>query len=251
MLPWFFPHVLNIFPPLAVRTGSSKFKSPLRVISARRKTCNQLQLANSVGTENEEKNAPSFVGDDICLICLIMPHHILIICLLEFQPLESFGSILFRRLFLLSPVKQLALASFPPSRFRVSSEPFRVRLTHEVNRKFSNLTDGTKFAQDLVTESQNSEVQTDMCAKMCQVHRSCGFKRILSDIWFGWCENLKTGNWLDVTQIGGFLCGFSPREDFWSSDHLRQMLTFSGLVRIPAAFSKSDRLNPGRIGENL
>jgi hypothetical protein len=40
-------------------------------------------------------------------------------------------------------------------------------------------------------------------------------------------------------------------EDFWSSDHLRQMLTFSRLVLIPAAFSKSDRLNPGRIGENL
>ena len=106
ILPWFFPHVLNIFPPLAVRTGSSKSKSPLRVISARRKTCNQLQLANSVGTENEEKNAPSFVGDDICLICLYLPHHLP-------SGVPSFGSILFRIVFLLSSVKQLALASFP------------------------------------------------------------------------------------------------------------------------------------------
>jgi hypothetical protein len=77
--------------------------------------------------------------------------------------LESFGFWIysFSAFFLLSSVKQLALASFP----WIGSESFRVRLTHEVNRKFSNLTDGTKFAQDLVTESQNSEVQTDICAK--------------------------------------------------------------------------------------
>ena len=199
ILPWIFPHVLNIFPPLAVRTGSSKsnlhFESYL---PGGRPATNSNW--NSVGTENEEKNTPSFVGDDICLICLIC----LIIRLLEFQPLESFGFWIysFSAFFLLSSVKQLALASFP----WIGSESFRVRLTHEVNRKFSNLTDGTKFAQDLVTESQNSEVQTDICAKFTVHANLSAFYQI-----FGLDgAKILTGNWLDVTQIGGFLCGFSP-----------------------------------------
>ena len=120
------------------------------------------------------------------------------------NPLDS-GSILFLLFFCFLRSNHLHLhrshGSVPSH-----SESFRVRLTHEVNRKFSNLTDGTKFAQDLVTESQNSEVQTDICAKFT-VHANLSAFYLI----FGLDgAKILTGNWLDVTQIGGFLCGFSP-----------------------------------------
>jgi hypothetical protein len=83
---------------------------------------------------------------------------------------------------------------------------------------------------------------------LCQVHRSCEFKRILSDIWFGWCEIL-TGNWLDVTQIGGFLCGFSPSLgrllEQWSSPSNADFFTTcadpSGIFKVRSSQSWENR----------
>ena len=158
---------------------------------------------NSVGTENEEKNTPSFVGDDICLICLIC----LIICLLEFQPLESFGFWIysFSAFFLLSSVKQLALASFP----WIGSESFRVIPSPPDSRSKSEVLQLDRRNKVRTGPSHRVTEFWSPNWYLCQVHRSCEFKRILSDIWFGWCEIL-TGNWLDVTQIGGFLQARAP-----------------------------------------